>query len=424
MISFLIKGLLRDRQRSLFPVLIVTIGVAITVFLHAYLAGVFGDMVDSTARFSSGHVMVMSRAYADNRDQFPNDLALTGTSSLMDSLRQSYPKMTWVQRIHFGGLLDIPDSNGVTTAQAPIAGLGVDLLSTSSQEVDILNMRKVLVRGKLPQNPGELVISDELARRLDVEPGQRATLLSSTMFGGMAMYNFTISGTIRFGMAAMDRSMIIADIADVQQALDMQDASGQILGYLPGFLYDREQAAKICSDFNSRYKDSTDIYAPVMGKLEEIANLTDYLALGEKFSAIIVFIFISVMAIVLWNAGLLGSLRRYGEMGVRLAIGEDKGSLYRSLLLESVAVGLIGSIFGTAVGLLSAYWLQVHGLDISGYIKNINMMFPGIIRARITPATWYIGFLPGLLSTALGTALAGLGVYRRQTASLFKELET
>ena len=56
MIRFIVKGLLRDHHRSLFPILIVTIGVWITVFFQAYLNGVFGELVDTTARFSTGHV--------------------------------------------------------------------------------------------------------------------------------------------------------------------------------------------------------------------------------------------------------------------------------------------------------------------------------------------------------------------------------
>jgi putative ABC transport system permease protein len=34
-----------------------------------------------------------------------------------------------------------------------------------------------------------------------------------------------------------------------------------------------------------------------------------------------------------------------------------------------------------------------------------------------------IGFVPGLLATGLGTAISGMGVYKRQTAALMKELE-
>ena len=37
--------------------------------------------------------------------------------------------------------------------------------------------------------------------------------------------------------------------------------------------------------------------------------------------------------------------------------------------------------------------------------------------------TFVIGFLPGVLATGIGTAISGVGVYKRQTATLIKELE-
>jgi putative ABC transport system permease protein len=51
------------------------------------------------------------------------------------------------------------------------------------------------------------------------------------------------------------------------------------------------------------------------------------------------------------------------------------------------------------------------------------MMMSGIFRTQITPEAYYIGFIPGVLATLAGTALAGIGIYRRQTARLFKELQ-
>lgn len=424
MIKFLIKGLLRDRARSLFPILIVAIGVWITVFMHAYIEGVFSDLINFTARFTTGHVKVMSRAYAENKDQKPNDLALIGVDKITADLQQQYPEMTWVKRIHFGGLLDIPGETGETRSQSPVAGMGIDLLSPGSSEIAILNIEKAIVSGRLPQNPGEVLISDNLAHKLEVQLGQTATLLSSTMYGSMSTYNFTVVGTIRFGVLAMDRGAMLADITDIQQALDMEDASGEILGFLENRLYDDQKAAVIVNQFNAKFIEVDDAFAPVMGKLIELSNLSEYLAMGENYSGMLVFIFVFVMSIVLWNAGLLGGLRRYGEVGIRLAIGEPKGTVYRSMIYESVFIGLAGSILGTGLGLGSAYWLQVHGFDISSLMKNVNMMFPAVLRASITGETYYIGFIPGLFSTVLGTLLAGIGIYRRQTAMLFKELET
>ena len=36
----------------------------------------------------------------------------------------------------------------------------------------------------------------------------------------------------------------------------------------------------------------------------------------------------------------------------------------------------------------------------------------------------YLGFIPGVLATVLGTMLAGLAIYKREMSQLFKELET
>jgi putative ABC transport system permease protein len=103
MIRFIFKGLVRDRQRSLLPVIVVVIGVFLTVFLQCWMTGILGDMVDFNARFTTGHVKVMSRAYSERIDQMPNDLALGNAGQLAGTLEKQFPDMDWIQRIRFGG---------------------------------------------------------------------------------------------------------------------------------------------------------------------------------------------------------------------------------------------------------------------------------------------------------------------------------
>jgi putative ABC transport system permease protein len=423
MIKFLLKGILRDRQRSLFPIIIVTCGVMLTVILHCWLTGIMDDVFDLTARFSTGDVKVMTRAYAENADQMPNDLALLGVNKLLKSLQQQFPKMIWVKRIQFGGLLDVPNKQGETKAQGPTVGLAVDLISPHTTEIKRLNIVEALRQGRLPQKSGEILISDEFANRLGVQPGAVVTLISSTMDGSLALENFTIVGTVRFGVEALDRSAIIMDISDAQSALDMNDAASEILGYFPGNTYNDLKAKAVEQEFNAKYANSKDEFAPEMLRLKEQSDLASFFDYVNSFKTIAISIFLFAMSLVLWNAGLLGGLRRYGEVGLRLAIGEPKGHVYRSMIYESVLIGIIGSFFGTLVGLGFAYYLQAKGINISGMMKGATIMMSGVMRAKITPPAYFIGFLPGLISTALGTMLSGIGIYKRKTAQLFKELE-
>ncbi|MDW3228152.1 MAG: FtsX-like permease family protein, partial [Acidobacteriota bacterium] len=235
----------------------------------------------------------------------------------------------------------------------------------------------------------------------------------------------TVSGIVRYGVRALDRTGLVMDLADAQAVLDMEDAAGEILGWRTNGPYERNLIEAVAARFNGRTEPgSGGDLAPVMKTLRDQSDLA---ALLDQFSTVrgaILTIFILAMSLVLWNAGLLGSLRRYGEIGVRLAMGEPKGGVYRAMLGEAVMVGVLGTVAGTALGLALSYYLQAHGINISGLMKNAAVMLPSHLYTRVTPVAYIIGFIPGLLSTLIGTAIAGRGIYKRSTASLFKELET
>ncbi len=424
MIRFLLKGLLRDRSRSLLPFITVVLGAALTVLGFSWINGAISTIIEASAKFSAGHVKVMTRAYAREADQAPNDLALLGVDALTAELERGHPELIWTPRIKFGGLIDIPDEAGETRSQGPAAGLAVDLLSPESPERTLLNLEKALVRGRLPERPGEILLSDGFAERLGVGPGSTATLIGATMYGGMVVHNFVVSGTIHFGISAMDRGALIADIADIQAALDMEDAAGEILGFYRDSLFRGKEAAALAAAFNdARRGAGEDEFAPAMLTLRDqgLAQTLDFAA--SIYTMMLVF-FILVMSIVLWNAGLMGSLRRYGEFGIRLALGEDKGRLYRSLIGEGIIIGTLGSVVGTAFGLAAAYYLQTKGLDIGSMMKNASMIITDVLRARVTAGSYVIGFVPGLAATFLGRAVSGIGIYKRQTSRLAKEFES
>lgn len=422
MIKFLFKGLIRDKSRSMLPIIVVALGVMMTVILQSLMSGVIGDSIESSANFTTGHVKVMTRACKDNMSQLPNDLALVGVDALKKSLQKQFPELTWAERIQFGGLLDAPDTLGHTRTQGNVWGMGIRLLN-SDEELNRINLRPSLVSGKFPSKPGEMLLSDELFHKMNLKLGDKVTLISSGMYGDMAMHNFRVSGTLHFGINALDRGTMIADIEEVRSALNMENAAGEILGFFTGEGYDDKLAKSTSITFNERFARSKDKFAPVMLPLSGMNDMGFYVAYSENIQSIIVMIFIVAMSIVLWNAGLIGGLRRYGEFGLRLAIGESKNEVYRIIVGESFLIGVVGSIIGVVVGLLISWYLVVYGINYGDMMKGSTFMMPSVMRAHISFTTYYIGFVPGIFSTVIGASLAGIGIYKRQTANLFKELE-
>ena len=423
MIKFIIKGILRDKSKSIIPIAVISVGVMVTVMMSGFLEGIFSDVINQNAKLDTGHVKIMTKPYAENKEQLPNDLALLEISELIDSLNLNYPDLIWTPRIKFGGIMDVPDASGNTKSQGPGMGLAMSIQNKESGELQRLQLKKSLNKGRLPERSGEIILSDDYATKLNISPGEKITFFGTTMEGSMVFQSFEMTGTVRFGSPLMDKGTFIIDISDAQNMLDMENGTGELLGYFKDNRYDDQKALIISENFNAKFKESKDEYAPMMLTLKDQNGLRESLDMGDAFSGIFIFIFILAMSLVLWNTGLIGGLRRYNEFGIRLALGESKNNVFKLLLIEASVIGTIGSIIGTILGVIFCYYLQEVGIDISEDTANSTIIMPSVMRAYVTPNLFFIGFIPGLFSMLFGTALAGRGIYKRETARLFKELE-
>lgn len=427
MIRFLTKGLLRDRSRSLFPVVIITITVGIVIFTIGFMKGTMNSVFLDTAVIISGHEKVVTRAYKEESQMLPNDLALLDIDQIIENLNKEYPTHFWSPRITFGGLLDIPDNNGETKDQGPVIAIGIDLLSNESRMPEIWELEKCLVEGKLPKTSKEVLISKKLATKLNISIGDLTTFVGTTMHNAFTTYNFLVSGTFDLRKGQADKQMMLVDISGAREALDMENAASEIFGFTHSLFYNDDKAVNLRTNYNDSYSDTSNIFSPVMLALrdssEQMGTMVDMV---DIFLLIIGGVFLIIVTIVLWNMGLMNGLRRHGEFGLRLAMGESKGDVYRSMILESFIIGFTGTIFGTSIGLMLTYYVQEYGIDYSEVISTMStssMVMPNIFYAQITPELYYIGFIPGVIATVLGTMLAGIAIYKREMAQLFKELE-
>ena len=427
MIKFLTKGLLRDRSRSLFPVLVITLTVTLVIFSIGFMQGSMNSLLLDTAVILTGHEKVVTRAYSEESQLMPNDLALMDVDQLIENLEQEYPDFFWSPRITFSGLLDVPDENGETRAQGPVIAYGIDLLSNGSRQVEIWDLERSLVSGKLPENSNDALISSKMADQLNIRIGESVTFIGSTMENAFTTYNFNVSGTFNLRKGQTDKQMMLVDLSGARLALDMDNAASEIFGFTHSLYYDDETAVALRTDYNKINSDSSDIFSPFMIALRDGNQMGTMVDISGAMMAIMGGIFLVIVMIVLWNMGLMNGLRRYGEIGLRLAMGESKGQVYRSMISEAIIIGLTGTVVGTGIGLALTYYVQENGIDYTKgmeALSNSSMVMPNIFYAQVTPDLFYIGFIPGVLATVLGTMLAGLAIYKREMAQLFKELET
>ena len=97
------------------------------------------------------------------------------------------------------------------------------------------------------------------------------------------------------------------------------------------------------------------------------------------------------------------------------------------MIYEALIIGLTGTVIGTGLGLAITYYVQENGIDYTKGVEALSsssLIMSNVFYAQVTPELYYIGFIPGVLATVMGTMLAGRAIYKREMAQLFKELET
>ena len=144
----------------------------------------------------------------------------------------------------------------------------------------------------LQSHSNEILISSKLAKKLEVSTGQEATFIGSTMDNAFTTYNFNISGVFNLNKGQTDKQMILLDISGAQEALDMQGAATEILGFTNDLFYNDNSAIEIRSNFNRTNNDSSDIYSPIMIALRDTNQMGTMVDFSNAALAVIGGIFL------------------------------------------------------------------------------------------------------------------------------------
>lgn len=431
MIAFLFRGILRDKSRFLFPFSVVTLGVALVISLVGFMEGVFMGMIDMTANLDAGHLRLVNKPFYDEEHLRPLDRSLAAQKETRDWLVKNSPEnVKWFPRIRWAAIVDVPDENGETLSQTPIVGMALELKNKNSIEVKRLRLVESLVKGKFPTGRNEMLMGDQLAKSLEVDLGQTVTLLGQSFDGGMVTDNYRVVGLVKFGVSAMDKKMALIDIASAQNTFYMEDMITDWLGFFPVqySLSDYEDVKEAMQTPLAEWQASPPASwakddQPILLSIRDQQNIG---AIADKFNLIkgfIIGIFTFLMILVLWNAGILSGIHRYGEMGLRLAFGEPHWRLVFTLAMEGLLVGVLGTIAGSVFGGSFTWFLQEVGINMGDAFAQTGLMINDVVRARLTAGAFIQGIVPGIFASVAGTLVASLAIFNRSEANLFRELE-
>ena len=128
--------------------------------------------------------------------------------------------------------------------------------------------------------------------------------------------------------------------------------------------------------------------------------------LRRKFMNFLIAIILLVAASGVANMMLMSGFERKGEIGMMMALGMPTSRIMSLFTFEAAFLGVIGSLIGAFIGSVVVYYLQVHGIDLSGRMGAMDssqgmMTISSMIYFKFIPYMAVIGTLVGIFVSIL-----------------------
>jgi lipoprotein-releasing system permease protein len=308
----------------------ITIGVAALIIALALITGFQRDVQDKILGATS-HLMI-------------SDLSGEGIAdyeSLAETVRR-FPGVRSVSPV----ALDFVLIRGLAKKEAVMLK-GMDL----DRERDTSSWLQTLESGELPRPGGrdEILLGRDLAISLAAGPGDKlAVIADSTRLSPIGVIpkvkTFTVSGTFATGLYEFDSRTALARLDAVQKFLAMPGRAS----WLQVMIDDAFAAEKV----KERLRPTLPPLVYVTTWMELNKSLFSALKLEKNIIFLTITLIVIVAALNIIATLILMVMEKTRDIGVLIALGATPPEIRRIFFLQGAMIGTIGTVLGTALGLI------------------------------------------------------------------------
>jgi ABC-type lipoprotein release transport system permease subunit len=391
-------NLLGNPRRTLLTSGAIAVGLASLIFLWGFNEGLHRNMLGNFQNSIIGALQIHREGFFQHPDL---SLAIGNPLKISETLEQ-HGVTRYSQRL---------DSFGLAASDHTTQGvmlIGMDPIN--EPKVTELGSRIGIGRFLLPDDSYTLILGATTANNLQVKLGDEVIMIGYDRYGAMIAESFTLVGIITSGEMGLDSGMAITSLSTLQEMVDMQGLVTTFVinvdeAQLPGLTASLAQALAgeplEIMPWHTMF--------PVMKEWVTLHNGFLYLFLG-----IVLFI---VLAGEL-NTLLLSMLDRTREFGILMAIGTTRHQIAFLMVVEAVAIGIIGILLGTLLGYLIILLTGMIGIDLSILLGSTSRFY---VDPLIYPQLKLEHL--GVTASAILAASILSGIYPAWRASLLRPVE-
>jgi len=363
LIKMAFRDLGRNRRRSFFSALAVSVGLMILMLMSAVVNGEMGSAINGAILLETGHIQVRVASYDENKSSLKwQDLVLNPDQIAAQIAAMPQVKVA-TPRLFASGFI----SDGNQSAGARIYGIDPASAANDPYRLGIISGSYLMA-----EDNGGLLIGKPIAEKLHLKAGDKVGLSVNTANGDVAEQTFVVRGIYSTNTFGFDSATIFLPLAKAQAITQTQNHASTVFVLLKDASYTDAVAGALRGSSLKvlTWKDLNPL-------------ILDWETQANSYISILYLIILAIAASVIINTLIMSVYERTREIGILSAIGMRGGRIMLLFLAESALLAVGGVIMGVVLGLLSNYLFNIHGF----YIGNMGLtgfMVTDTIFAKLT----------------------------------------
>ncbi len=390
------RNLWRNPRRSALTIGAVAVAFAVLILLVGLVEGMARQMVANGTRLMLAHLQVHDAAYLPGRSLHDTLGGAGGTDvgALLGAVERAPGVRVAAPRVLGFGLL----STGPRSAGAQLVGLD------PGREARVTALLGALVegRGLAGASPRSVLLGKTLAEELDARVGTEVAVVTQAADGTIGNELWTVAGILQTGLGALDRSLALVAIGDLQALLSLAPSR---IHEIAARLDDPEGAEAAVAALERSGALPADARARSWRRLAP--ELADYLALlrGSNWLTILIIGLFAAFGVL--NTMLMAVFERTRELGLLASLGVRPWQVLGIVVAESACLAAVGLAAGLALGALGMTYLVRHGWDVTRWTEGVTVA--GVLFDPVMRAAWDWPGTARIAGTLAGiSVLAGL----------------
>ncbi|WP_243348920.1 ABC transporter permease [Parabacteroides sp. FAFU027] len=340
------RNLWRNKRRTLITTASVFFGVVFATFVSSMQEGSYAQYIQAIVSFYSGYIQVHQKGYWEDRT-INNLLA---DSPQLDSAISRIPHVTVVSpRLENFALASSKD----LTKGALVSGISPE------KEDRISRLSRKIIQGKYLKN-GEsgVMIGSELARYLRLGVGDTLVLISQGYHGTSAAGKYPVRGIMHLASPELDRTLVYMDIRECQMLFSAEKRLTSLVIMVPDDSYVTDVQQEIKKRIGGSFE--------VMNWKEMNSLLLKQIESDRAGGWIEKGILYMIIGFGILGTIMMMMAERRKEFGVMMAVGTQKYRLALMVVMETVFIGLLGTVAGILGSLPAIAYFVDHPIPFTG----------------------------------------------------------